>query len=130
MSHQININYSHLRILFKHILNSYLDREDCLSVLRVTNEKEFDIANLLNVDLKYENDYALRYASEIGIKNVVQYLVEKGADIHTHDDYSLRWASKGGHLPVVQYLLEKGANVGADNDYSQMGKQRWTSSCC
>jgi len=39
---------------------------------------------------------------------VIQYLVEKGADIHTKDNYAFRWASKNCHLEVVEYLKSLG----------------------
>ena len=45
---------------------------------------------------------------------VVQYLIEKGANIETKDAAEqtlLHKACTDGYLPVVQYLIEKGANI-------------------
>jgi ankyrin repeat protein len=41
---------------------------------------------------------------------VVKYLVEKGANIHTEYDRALISASGNGHVEVVKYLVEKGAD--------------------
>ena len=55
-------------------------------------------------------DAALRRASENGYLEVVKYLVEQGADIHSDNDYPLRAAASYGHLAVVNYLVENEAN--------------------
>jgi len=51
-----------------------------------------------------------------GYFSVVQYLVERGSDIHAEGDAALRFASANGHLSIVQYLIEKGAHLRACND--------------
>lgn len=35
----------------------------------------------------------------------------KGVDIHANNELALRLASENGHLPIVQFLIEKGANI-------------------
>jgi len=100
--------------LNKHVLGGYLDIDDKYSVLKVDKIEEFNIAAMLNVDLRYDNDFALRYASYKGNEDVVKYLVEKkDADIHADDDYAVRLASKGGYLSIVKYLFSKGADISA-----------------
>ena len=47
---------------------------------------------------------ALRYAARNGHLNVVEYLVNQGADIHANDDEALRFAARNGRLNVVEYL--------------------------
>jgi len=113
-----NLQFSHLSILFKHVVSDYLDSEDKSSILSVTKIEDFDIANLFNVDLRYNNDYALRLASELGRLSVVQFLVEKGADIHVYRERVFKSASENGHLSVVKYLLERGADIHTDSDYA------------
>jgi len=110
--------YSQLYTVFKYVLIKYLDRNDTFLILGVSDIKDLDVAILLGINLKYECDYAFRYASEFGHLPVVQYLLERGADIHTDDDYALRYASKNGHLLVVKYLVENGADIHAYDDYS------------
>jgi len=64
------------------------------------------------------NDYALRRAAEYGHLDVVKYLVENGADIYASDEKALRWAANYGHLDVVKFLVEKGAYIHIYNDYA------------
>ncbi|KAH9225077.1 hypothetical protein K456DRAFT_1812498, partial [Colletotrichum gloeosporioides 23] len=55
---------------------------------------------------------ALQAASEEGHDNIVQMLLDKGADVNAHGgDYgnALQAASSGGHNNLVQILLDKGA---------------------
>jgi len=109
---------SHLRILFKHVLRDYLDTSDFLAILNVTKIEDFDIANLLGIDLRCKFDYSLRLAYESGHLSIVKYLVENGANIHIYRGLALRLSSKNGHLPVVKYLVEKGADIHANEDES------------
>ena len=47
---------------------------------------------------------------------IVQYLIEKGANIEAkgyQQKAPLHVACEKGHLPIVQYLIEKGANIEA-----------------
>lgn len=57
-------------------------------------------------DVRADDDYALRWASENGHYDIVKLLLENGANVHANDDAALRWASKKGHYNVVK-LLEK-----------------------
>jgi len=63
---------------------SYLDENDYMSILTVSNVGEFDIANLLGINLRCIDDHALVSACRNGHLPVVKYLIEKcGADIST-----------------------------------------------
>ena len=64
------------------------------------------------------NNQALIYASKNGHLDVVEYLVDHGANLNVEDDNSLQWASSKGHLKVVEYLVDHGANVNAQDDYA------------
>jgi len=140
-----SVDFSQLSIIFKHVLLDYLDNCTVFPILSVDTVEEFDIAKLLGINLRYDNNYALRVASENGHidvvryliengvtithkcialrhaskgghKDIVRYLVENGANIHSSS--SLKYASEGGHTDVVQYLFERGANIHADNNYA------------
>jgi hypothetical protein len=69
-------------------------------------------------DIHSENNHALKWASFYGRLEVVRYLVEHGADIHVDGDTPLLWASSEGNLDTVKYLLEAGADIHTDDDYA------------
>ncbi|WP_341817565.1 ankyrin repeat domain-containing protein [Wolbachia endosymbiont (group A) of Pherbina coryleti] len=57
---------------------------------------------------------ALHYASEAGCLEVVDFLVQKGADIGASGGYEgwtpLHYAADQGRLEIVKFLLDKGAD--------------------
>jgi len=62
----------------------------------------------------------LQVAASIGLEEVVQLLVEKGADVNAQGTYygtALQAASSKGHGQVVQRLLEAGANINTQGEY-------------
>ena len=50
--------------------------------------------------------------------DIVQLLLERGANVHANNDYALRWASRRGYINVVRILVLHGANIHADDDYA------------
>ena len=64
-----------------------------------------------------KND-ALNLSARYGYLEIVKYLVDNGADIHSVNDFALRSSADNGHPEVVKYLIEKGADIHADNDYA------------
>ena len=60
-------------------------------------------------DVRANNDYAVRWASENGHLETVKYLVSQGANIRANDDCAMRWASRNGHLETVKYLVSTGS---------------------
>ena len=68
---------------------------------------------------------ALHFACLKGYLPIVQYLIQKGANIDSKDMYKetpLHHACWKGNLTVVQYLIEKGANIEAKdrNQYTPL----------
>ena len=62
-------------------------------------------------------DTALNLAAEHGHKDVVQHLLDKGADIHNlggADKTPIMNAAFAGNIGIVRLLLEKGARVTDD----------------
>lgn len=67
-------------------------------------------------DNRYTNNDWLRCACVIGSTQLVQRLLDSGADIHYRNDICLRLAVYKNHKEVVELLLDRGANVHANND--------------
>uniref|UniRef100_A0A3B3YKF5 Uncharacterized protein n=1 Tax=Poecilia mexicana TaxID=48701 RepID=A0A3B3YKF5_9TELE len=66
-----------------------------------------------DVNERLDGRYPLHYAADFGHLKVVEYLLEKGADINAKDKHeltSLMCASLEGHCDCVKILLEKGAD--------------------
>ena len=72
----------------------------------------------LDVDIKGNDNYAVKLASVHGYLEVVKYLVSLGANIRAQYDWSLRWASHNGHLNIVEYLVSIGADINAEHDWA------------
>ena len=60
---------------------------------------------------------ALRIASKEGHLDVVKYLVERGADIHSQGETPLAAAVVNGQAEVVKYLVSKGADAHVYGNY-------------
>jgi ankyrin repeat protein len=61
-----------------------------------------------------ENNTPLHYASDNGFADVVQELINNGADINSKCDCEwtpLHWACQNGHPKVVQILIDHGASI-------------------
>ncbi|AVL95221.1 ankyrin repeat protein [Moumouvirus australiensis] len=67
-----------------------------------------------------KGDEPLNQASKYGEPDIVQYLVDVGANINADKDKALISACSGNHLNVVKYLVKNGANINADNDKALM----------
>ena len=62
-------------------------------------------------------------AARDGQTEIVELLLEAGADVHAWEDVALRLAADGGHVETIQALLEAGADVHAENDESLHGAE-------
>ena len=69
-------------------------------------------------DIHIENGIVLCWAALNGSVSAVKYLIEQGLDIHTKEDSALCWAAEEGHLNVVKYLVEQGADIHAQGDHA------------
>jgi Ankyrin repeats (3 copies) len=67
-------------------------------------------------DIHVYDDIALRWAAEHGQVNAVVFLLDHGADIHSLDDAALREAVSFGKLEVVRLLLDRGADISTMHD--------------
>ena len=58
-------------------------------------------------------EMALQLAAELGKLDVVKVFVGKKTNIHAEDERALRWAAENNHPDVVNYLVQQGADVRA-----------------
>ena len=63
-----------------------------------------------------QNDRALVDAAYYEYLPVVEFLIDRGADVHAQNDRALINAAWNGHLPMVKFLLSRGADIHAQND--------------
>lgn len=59
-----------------------------------------------NVNVHYDNEYALIVMSQCNNLETVKMLVERGADVHAYSEMALNDATSRGHIDVVKYLVE------------------------
>ncbi len=57
-------------------------------------------------DIHFLSDIALRGAAEFGQTEMVMFLLQRGADVHTRDDSPLRLAKKNHHKQTAAYLKQ------------------------
>lgn len=77
------------------------------------------LENHPNFDWKYRGLSLFHWAAITGNLPLVEYLVNKGWDIHERSlyrDTPLHHAAWNGHVDVTQFLLDKGSDVHATND--------------
>lgn len=90
-----------------------------IALLHACKSNRYDMVQLLiqyGADVNMKNECPLRIASEEGHTRIVRLLVENGANVHIYDDYPLRIAAGNGHLDTVHVLLSYGANSRAYNN--------------
>lgn len=76
--------------------------------------------NVLN---NWDKTEALEFAASGGYKNIVELLVNHGANIGNKDKYEytpLHSAAASGSKETVEYLLSKGADINARNNFGDM----------
>jgi ankyrin repeat protein len=59
----------------------------------------------------WKKDHSLAWSSRNGLKDIVDLLLEYGADIHRGNNESLQQALENGHIEIARSLLEHGARI-------------------
>ncbi|AGF85728.1 repeat protein [Moumouvirus goulette] len=115
----INGGYLDIVKRLTNTLSTYSDLSYAL--LHSSSSGNLEIVQFLiesGANIHANNDIALKTASLNGHLEIVQYLVSIGANINTSKNYAIRWAARRGHLQVVKYLLECGVDICANNNYT------------
>lgn len=107
----------HAYPLFAALANGH--REAVRALLQLQNDSvdsDKIIARLsYGKEFKNKRQTPLLWAAENGHQEIVQLLIEKGANIESKNSrYSqtpLLWAAENGHQEIVQLLVEKGADI-------------------
>ncbi|XP_072522853.1 poly [ADP-ribose] polymerase tankyrase-2-like isoform X2 [Salminus brasiliensis] len=84
-------------------------------------KKLLNAANVNNRDTAGRKSTPLHFAAGFGYKDVVDYLLKHGADVHARDDgglISLHNACSFGHAEVVRHLLRHGADVNSRDNWN------------
>lgn len=68
------------------------------------------------VNIHIDQEYPLRLAVRNNMEEVVDYLINNGADIHAFHEGALRWACRFSSLSILKKLISAGANVHYQND--------------
>jgi hypothetical protein len=81
-----------------------------LKMKRIGEWKDPEVLQRLlddGADIHADDDRALRYTAELGHLQVVKFLIKKGAHIHAEGHCALSRAAERGHKDVVEYLKSK-----------------------
>ena len=102
------------------LLEKYAESDHQIECVEEAMEAEIDNSSKQLIKSKDNKDRllgnALQAASESGHGDIVQLLLDRGADINTESEEhgnALHAASHWGHTEIVKLLIEKGANVNA-----------------
>ena len=67
-------------------------------------------------DPNANNLFPLAVAAQYGKETTVRILLNAGANVHASNDVALAFASENGHAGIVRLLIEQGADVHANDD--------------
>ena len=105
------------------------DRDDSILILAIMNEYIDMIKLIINyisdINDNYNYDYMspLHLACEIGNIEIVQLLLENGADIDVLDNYfmtPLHYASNRNHFKTIKLLIKHKAKINVFDDHDRL----------
>jgi ankyrin repeat protein len=110
-----------------------LDLEAAAGVGRLDVVKTFfsETGSFEPTATKMQMDRGFLWACEYGRASIVEFLLQKGVDIHTQADTgetALHWAVIGGQLEIIRLLLQRGASLEVNNAYdgTSLGQALWS----
>ncbi len=79
----------------------------------------------------YLGSTPLHFAAHRGFTEIVEALLEAGADVHAleraSDTTPLHWAAEGGHPAIARLFVERGADLEALDGWYRLAPLGWTS---
>lgn len=95
------------RMLQTAVVNGYID------IVKYITESSDDksCVNFIRDDLEEGCEYPLLLAISHNELEIVEYLLEKGANIHINNDSALVYTEYTGNVELADFLVSKGANV-------------------
>ena len=91
---------------------------EILDYLGQTTNTNFNINSNINTNINFNNNSTIHEATQNGLIEKVQRMVEQGTDVNTRDDYGrtpLHIASAQNHTIDMRVLIELGADVNAQD---------------
>lgn len=76
----------------------------------------FTLINSGEIPVDFHNGLALRSAAEGNRLDIIQQLVERGANVTAYGEYPLVRACCHGYMDIIEYLFSKGLHVNEENN--------------
>lgn len=107
-----NDNYFHIAtMLINHDVSKVKKYERELWINAVENSASpllrLMMEKIPNINVHYDNEYALVIMAQSNNLPTVTMLVERGSDVHANGEMALNDAVSRGHINVVKYLVEE-----------------------
>lgn len=102
---------------------SFRDRVFGITRVNADNDefdREFLLANIHQRCIHMLGKYCtpLIWAVDQNYFNIVQYLVDQGADVTDDDNYAIGQAARNGNLAIIKFFIKKGADIHAAENYA------------
>jgi len=87
-------------------------------IRKVTLPEDAQVYKNPNLPEKWKADKVILGKRRRITAEVIQKLIDEGADPKVNDSNGLRWAARNGHLDIVKVLIDKGAEPSAYNSHA------------
>ena len=78
--------------------------------------EQVKVVKLVDNGADFSDGWPLKFACIVGNKEIVNYLIEKGANVQAQNNGALVVACYNGRTEIVKILIENGADINAKND--------------